>query len=45
MLTTEENSESYRSQTNTALALLLLAKNNNQPQQIWRLRLLQLQQQ
>jgi hypothetical protein len=30
---------------NIALALLLLAKNNNRPQQIWRLRLLQLQQQ
>jgi hypothetical protein len=45
MLTTEENLESYYSQTHTALALLLLAKNNNRPQQIWRLRLLQLQQQ
>jgi hypothetical protein len=45
MLTIEENPESYRSQTNTALASLLLAKNNNRPQQIWRLRLLQLQQQ
>jgi hypothetical protein len=44
-LTTEENPESYRSQTHTALASLLLAKNNNQLQQIWRLRLLQLQQQ
>jgi hypothetical protein len=44
-LTTEENPESYCSQMNTALASLLLAKNNNQPQQIWRLRLLQLQQQ
>jgi hypothetical protein len=30
---------------NTALASLLLARNNNHPQQIWRLRLLQLQQQ
>jgi len=40
--TTEENPESYRSQTNTALASLLLARNNDQPQQIWRLRLLQL---
>ena len=44
-LTTEENPKSYHSQTHTALALLLLAKNNSQPQQIWRLRLLQLQQQ
>jgi hypothetical protein len=44
-LTTEENPESYCSQTHTALASLLLAKNNNQPQQIWQLRLLQLQQQ
>jgi hypothetical protein len=43
--TTEEDPESYRHQTNTALASLLLARNNNQPQQIWRLRLLQLQQQ
>jgi hypothetical protein len=43
--TMEENPESYHSQTNTALALLLLARNNNRPQQIWRLRLLQLQQQ
>jgi hypothetical protein len=45
MLTTEENHESYHSQTHTALALLLLGKNNNRPQQIWQLRLLQLQQQ
>jgi hypothetical protein len=30
---------------NTALALLLLARDNNHPQQIWQLRLLQLQQQ
>jgi hypothetical protein len=44
-LTTEENPESYHSQMNTALASLLLAKNNNQSQQIWQLRLLQLQQQ
>jgi len=44
-LTTEENPESYHSQTNIALALLLLAKNNNRLQQIWQLRLLQLQQQ
>jgi hypothetical protein len=43
--TTEEDPESYRSQTNITLASLLLAKNNNRPQQIWRLRLLQLQQQ
>jgi hypothetical protein len=41
----EEDPESYRTQTNIALASLLLAKNNNRPQQIWRLRLLQLQQQ
>jgi hypothetical protein len=40
--TIEEDPESYCSQMNTALASLLLAKNNNQPQQIWRLRLLQL---
>jgi hypothetical protein len=33
--TTEENPESYRSQTNTALESLLLARNNNQPRQIW----------
>jgi hypothetical protein len=45
MHTMEENPESYHLQTHTALALLLLAKNNNQPQQIWQLRLLQLQQQ
>jgi hypothetical protein len=32
-------------QTHTALASLLFCKNNNRPQQIWRLRLLQLQQQ
>jgi hypothetical protein len=43
--TTEEDPESYRRQTNNALASLLLARNNNCPQQIWRLRLLQLQQQ
>jgi hypothetical protein len=43
--TMEEDPESYRSQTNNALASLLLARNNNRPQQIWRLRLLQLQQQ
>jgi hypothetical protein len=43
--TTEEDPESYRHQTNNALASLLLARNNNHPQQIWRLRLLQLQQQ
>jgi hypothetical protein len=42
-LTTEEDPESYHSQTNTTLASLLLAKNNNRPQQIWQLRLLQLQ--
>jgi hypothetical protein len=28
-LTTEENPESYHSQTHTTLALLLLARNNN----------------
>jgi hypothetical protein len=33
--TIEENPESYHLQTHTALALLLLAKNNNQPQLIW----------
>jgi hypothetical protein len=43
--TTEEDPESYRHQTNNTLASLLLARNNNRPQQIWRLRLLQLQQQ
>jgi hypothetical protein len=43
--TTEEDPGSYRHQTNNALASLLLARNNNRPQQIWRLRLLQLQQQ
>src|SRR5580693_1526025 len=32
-------------QTHTALASLLFCKNNNRPQQVWRLRLLQLQQQ
>jgi hypothetical protein len=41
----EEDPKSYCTQTNIALALLLLARNNNRPQQIWRLRLLQLQQQ
>jgi hypothetical protein len=40
----EEDPESYRTQTNTALASLLLARNNNRLQQIWQLRLLQLQQ-
>jgi hypothetical protein len=35
--TTEENPESYCQQTHTTLALLLLAKNNNQPQLIWQL--------
>jgi hypothetical protein len=39
--TMEEDRESYRSQTNTTLASLLLARNNNRPQQIWQLRLLQ----
>jgi hypothetical protein len=43
--TTEEEPESSHHQTNIALASLLLARNNNRPQQIWRLRLLQLQQQ
>jgi hypothetical protein len=43
--TTEENPKSYCQQTHTALASLLLAKNNNRPQLIWQLRLLQLQQQ
>jgi hypothetical protein len=41
----EEDLESYRFQMNIALASLLLARNNNRPQQIWQLRLLQLQQQ
>jgi hypothetical protein len=41
----EEDPQSYCHQTNNALASLLLAKHNNRPQQIWRLRLLQLQQQ
>jgi hypothetical protein len=40
--TMEENPESHHLQTNITLALLLLARNNNRPQQIWRLRLLQL---
>jgi hypothetical protein len=44
-LTMEEDPQSYHPQTNNALALLLLARNNNCPQQIWQLRLLQLQQQ
>jgi hypothetical protein len=44
-LTIEENPKSYHLQTHTTLALLLLANNNNQLQLIWRLRLLQLQQQ
>jgi hypothetical protein len=35
MLTTEENPESYHSQTHTALASLLLARSNNRPQLIW----------
>jgi hypothetical protein len=43
--TTEEDPESYHTQTNITLASLLLARNNNRLQQIWRLRLLQLQQQ
>jgi hypothetical protein len=42
--TIEEDPESYYHQTHTALALLLLARSNNRPQQIWQLRLLQLQQ-
>jgi hypothetical protein len=37
--------DDLRHQTHTALASLLFCKNNNRPQQIWRLRLLQLQQQ
>ena len=37
--------ENCRHQADNALASLLLAKNNSRPQQIWRLRLLQLQQQ
>jgi hypothetical protein len=42
--TMEEDPESYHHQTHTALASLLLARNNDRPQQIWQLRLLQLQQ-
>jgi hypothetical protein len=41
----EPDTEDLHHQTNIALASLLFAKNNNQPQQIWRLRLLRLQQQ
>jgi hypothetical protein len=33
--TMEEDPESYCSQMNTALASLLLARNNSRPQQIW----------
>src|SRR5580693_8827792 len=44
-LTTAVDPESCRHQADNALASLLLAKNNSRPQQIWRLRLLQLQQQ
>jgi hypothetical protein len=37
--------DDLRHQTHIALASLLFCKNNNRPQQIWHLRLLQLQQQ
>jgi hypothetical protein len=37
--------EDLHHQTNIALASLLFSKNNNHPQQIWRLQLLRLQQQ
>jgi hypothetical protein len=43
--TMEQNPQDYLQQTHTALALLLFTRNNDRPQQIWRLRLLQLQQQ
>jgi hypothetical protein len=39
------NIDDLHHQTNIALALLLFCKNNNRPHQIWRLRLLRLQQQ
>jgi hypothetical protein len=39
------NIDNLRHQTHTALASLLFCRNNNRPQQTWRLRLLQLQQQ
>jgi hypothetical protein len=42
--TSEEDPGNYHHQTHTTLASLLLARNNNRPQQIWQLRLLQLQQ-
>jgi hypothetical protein len=41
----EPNTEDLHHQTNITLASLLFARNNNCPQQIWRLQLLQLQQQ
>jgi hypothetical protein len=44
-LQTESNPQDIHHQTHIALASLLFTKNNNQPQQIWRLRLLRLQQQ
>jgi hypothetical protein len=41
----EPDTEDLHHQTNIVLASLLFAKNNNRPHQIWRLRLLRLQQQ
>jgi hypothetical protein len=41
----EPNPQDIHHQTHITLALLLFAKNNNRPQQIWRLWLLRLQQQ
>jgi hypothetical protein len=41
----EPDTEDLHHQTNIALASLLFTKNNNRPHQIWRLRLLRLQQQ
>jgi hypothetical protein len=41
----EANIDNLHHQTNITLALLLFSRNNNRPQQIWRLRLLRLQQQ
>jgi hypothetical protein len=41
----DPDTEDLHHQTNIALASLLFARNNNRPQQIWRLRLLRLQQQ
>jgi hypothetical protein len=41
----EPDTEDLHHQTNIALASLLFARDNNRPHQIWRLRLLRLQQQ